>query len=53
MAVGGPDEVTERCNALLDAGLDGLTFNMLAADGHDPDAVAFAGEVLGKVLASR
>ena len=52
MAVGGPDEVTERCNALLDAGLDGLTFNM-PADGHDPDAVAFAGEVLGKVMASR
>ncbi|MEA3077992.1 MAG: hypothetical protein QOF60_2900 [Actinomycetota bacterium] len=52
MAVGGPDEVTERCHALLDAGLDGLTFNM-PADAHDLDAVAFAGEVLGKVIASR
>jgi alkanesulfonate monooxygenase SsuD/methylene tetrahydromethanopterin reductase-like flavin-dependent oxidoreductase (luciferase family) len=48
--VGGPDEVGERCRAHREAGLDGLTFNM-PTDGHLPDAVAFAGEVVAKALA--
>ena len=45
--VGGPDEVGEQVRHLLDLGLDGVTVN-LPADGHDPEAVAFAGEVLAK-----
>ena len=47
--VGDADEVAARCRAFLDLGLDGLTFN-LPADGHDPDAVAFAGEVVTKAV---
>jgi alkanesulfonate monooxygenase SsuD/methylene tetrahydromethanopterin reductase-like flavin-dependent oxidoreductase (luciferase family) len=43
--VGDPDEVGERCQAFLALGLDGLTVNM-PTDGHDVDAVAFAGEVI-------
>jgi F420-dependent oxidoreductase-like protein len=46
--IGGPDEVAEQTQALLDAGLDGLIFNLPAA--HDPENVAAAAEVLGKVL---
>lgn len=51
MAIGDPDTVGERCEAILAAGLDGLTFNM-PADAHDLDSVAFAGEVLSSVMAS-
>jgi F420-dependent oxidoreductase-like protein len=47
--VGGPDEVGERCRAFLDLGLDGLAFNM-PSDGLDLDAVAHAGEVVGKAM---
>ncbi len=41
--------VGEQVRGLLDVGMDGLTVN-LPTDGHDPEAVAFAGEVLGKAL---
>jgi len=47
--IGDPDEVAEQAQALLDAGLDGLIFNLPTAQNLDD--VAFAGEVLGKVLA--
>jgi alkanesulfonate monooxygenase SsuD/methylene tetrahydromethanopterin reductase-like flavin-dependent oxidoreductase (luciferase family) len=50
--VGDPDTVVERCEAILAAGLDGLTFN-LPADAHDLESVAFAGEILSSVMASR
>jgi F420-dependent oxidoreductase-like protein len=49
-ALGDPDEVGERIAALLALGLDGVTFNMVA-DGHDVDAVSFAGEVVSKAVA--
>jgi F420-dependent oxidoreductase-like protein len=49
--VGGPERVTEEVHALLDAGLDGLMFNLPDAD--DPDTVALGGEVLTKVLSDR
>jgi F420-dependent oxidoreductase-like protein len=45
--LGDPDEVGEQAQAFLDAGLDGLIFNLPAPS---PDDVAFAGEVLAKVL---
>ncbi len=48
--VGDADAVAERVHELLALGLDGVTFNM-PADGWQPDAVAFAGEVLTKALA--
>jgi F420-dependent oxidoreductase-like protein len=47
--LGGPDEVGEQVQAFLDAGLDGVIFNL--PNAHVLDDVAFAGEVLSKVLA--
>jgi F420-dependent oxidoreductase-like protein len=44
VAVGTPDQVTEQVGELLDAGLDGLIFNML--DAHDIEPVALAGKTL-------
>ncbi|MEA2686554.1 MAG: hypothetical protein QOE93_1749 [Actinomycetota bacterium] len=46
--VGGPDKVAEDVTALLDAGLDGLIFNL--PDGDDLETVALAGKVLSGVL---
>ncbi|HEY8200313.1 MAG TPA: LLM class F420-dependent oxidoreductase [Actinomycetota bacterium] len=45
--VGGPDEVAEQVQPYLDAGLDGMIFNLAEVT---PEAVALAGEVLGGVL---
>jgi F420-dependent oxidoreductase-like protein len=46
--VGTPDVVAEQARTYLDAGLDGLFFNM--PDVYDLDAVALAGTTLGSVL---
>jgi F420-dependent oxidoreductase-like protein len=51
MLVGDPDEVAERAQELLDAGLDGLIFNM--PDVYDLESVALAGETLSRVVATR
>jgi F420-dependent oxidoreductase-like protein len=48
LLVGGPDEVGEQVRAYLDAGLDGMIFNL--PDAHDLDRVKLAGEVLSKAL---
>ncbi len=50
MLWGDPDEVAGRAREVLATGLDGLVVN-LVADADDTDAVALAGETLGKVLA--
>lgn len=42
--VGGPDRVAEQAQKLLDAGLDGLIFNMPHME--DPDAIELAGRTL-------
>jgi F420-dependent oxidoreductase-like protein len=42
--VGGPDRVAEQAQKLLDAGLDGLIFNMPHME--DPEAIALAGQTL-------
>ena len=47
--LGDADEIGAQVNELLDAGLDGLVFNM--PDVHDLDAVALAGDVLRPLLA--
>jgi F420-dependent oxidoreductase-like protein len=47
--VGDADAAGEQLQAVLALGLDGFTFNM-PADGWEPDAVAFAGEVVNKAL---
>jgi alkanesulfonate monooxygenase SsuD/methylene tetrahydromethanopterin reductase-like flavin-dependent oxidoreductase (luciferase family) len=46
--IGGPDEIAGEVKALLDAGLDGLIFNML--DSHNPEAVELAGSILKPLL---
>jgi F420-dependent oxidoreductase-like protein len=47
--VGDPEEVAEKAQGLLDAGLDGLIFNMWRAQDLEP--VALAGQTLSKLLA--
>jgi F420-dependent oxidoreductase-like protein len=45
MTWGDPDEVGEQVQDLLATGLDGVVFNM-PADGHEVEAVQFAGQTL-------
>jgi alkanesulfonate monooxygenase SsuD/methylene tetrahydromethanopterin reductase-like flavin-dependent oxidoreductase (luciferase family) len=49
--IGGPDHVAEQAQALLDAGLDGLTFSMPQV--HDLEQVALAGETLSALIGTR
>jgi F420-dependent oxidoreductase-like protein len=44
LMVGGPDRVAEQAQQLLDAGLDGLIFNMPHME--DPEAIELAGRTL-------
>ena len=46
---GDPDSVSEQVGRYLDAGLDGLVFNM--HDAQDLDPVRLAGETLTAMLA--
>ena len=48
--VGGPDEIAAEVKLLLDAGLDGLIFNLPDAD--DLEAVALAGSILRPLLSA-
>jgi len=49
MVTGDPDTVGEWLGELLDLGLDGIVVN-LPANGHDPEIVALAGQVISKLL---
>jgi F420-dependent oxidoreductase-like protein len=46
--VGDPDSIAEQIATLLDAGLDGIVFNM--PDAHDIEQVELAGEILRPLL---
>jgi alkanesulfonate monooxygenase SsuD/methylene tetrahydromethanopterin reductase-like flavin-dependent oxidoreductase (luciferase family) len=48
MIIGDRDAVAEQVQELLDAGLDGVIFNL--PDAHDLESVALAGEILATVL---
>jgi alkanesulfonate monooxygenase SsuD/methylene tetrahydromethanopterin reductase-like flavin-dependent oxidoreductase (luciferase family) len=48
--VGTPDTVSEQARAYLDAGLDGLFFNM--PDVYDLESVALAGKTLSSVVSA-
>jgi F420-dependent oxidoreductase-like protein len=48
VTVGDPDTVLEKAASLLDAGLDGLIFNM--PDAYDLDTVVLAGQTLSRGL---
>jgi len=49
MVTGDPDTVGEWLGELLDLGLDGIVVN-LPANGHDPEVVALAGQVVSKLV---
>jgi F420-dependent oxidoreductase-like protein len=49
--IGSPDAVAEQAQALLDAGLDGLLFNM--PDAHDLEPVELAGATLAPLFERR
>lgn len=49
VVAGDPDAVREQVGAYLDAGLDGLVFNM--HDAQDLDPVHLAGETLASMFA--
>ena len=46
---GDPDSVGEQVQAMLDAGLDGVTLN-LATVGHETDSIALAAETLSPLI---
>lgn len=49
MTLGGPDEIGEAIQELVDVGIDGVTLN-LAANAHDPELIALAGETVGAII---
>src|SRR5215210_8383043 len=49
--VGDPDTVAEKCNELLEAGLDGLIFN--SPEAHDLETVQLIGQTLSPLVAER
>lgn len=49
-AAATPAELIAALGRLLASGLDGIVVNMIA-DGHDPEAVALAGQTLTKAMA--
>jgi alkanesulfonate monooxygenase SsuD/methylene tetrahydromethanopterin reductase-like flavin-dependent oxidoreductase (luciferase family) len=51
LTVGDPDEVAHQADALLDAGLDGLVFNL--PDVDDLETVTLAGQTLAALAARR
>ncbi|MFT5203502.1 MAG: F420-dependent oxidoreductase-like protein [Candidatus Aldehydirespiratoraceae bacterium] len=51
MTVGGPDEISAAIQELVDAGIDGVTLN-LVANAHDPELIALAGKTASAVLPS-
>lgn len=46
---GDPDGVAEQVQAMLDAGLDGITLNLVTV-GHDIDSIALAAETLSPLI---
>jgi F420-dependent oxidoreductase-like protein len=49
MVSGGPDDVGESIRELVDAGIDGITLNLMA-NAHDHEMIALAGEVVGAAI---
>ena len=49
MTLGDPDEIGAAMRELVDLGIDGVTLN-LAANAHDPEMVALAGETVSAAL---
>ncbi|GJM39028.1 MAG: putative luciferase-like oxidoreductase [Acidimicrobiales bacterium] len=49
LTYGGPDEVAEQVREMIDAGLDGVTVN-LVSNGHNPEMVELAGRTLDAAI---
>jgi len=49
MTLGGPDEIGQAIQDLIDAGIDGVTLN-LAANAHDPEMIALAAETADSII---
>jgi F420-dependent oxidoreductase-like protein len=49
LTVGDPDEIGAAIRELVDLGIDGITLN-LAANAHDPEMIALAGQVATAAL---
>ncbi|MDJ0788243.1 MAG: LLM class F420-dependent oxidoreductase [Myxococcota bacterium] len=49
IVMGDPDTVCARIHELIATGLDGIVVN-LPANGHEPEAIRLAGQVLGAAL---
>ena len=49
MTLGDPDEVGAAIRELVELGIDGVTL-ILAANTHDPEMIALAGEVANAAL---
>ena len=49
MTIGDPDEIGAAIQELVELGVDGITLN-LAANAHDPEMIALAGQTVGAVL---
>ncbi len=49
MTMGDPDEIGAAVRELLDLGIDGITLN-LAANAHDPEMIALAGETVSRAI---
>jgi alkanesulfonate monooxygenase SsuD/methylene tetrahydromethanopterin reductase-like flavin-dependent oxidoreductase (luciferase family) len=49
MTLGDPDEVGAAIRELVEFGIDGVTL-ILAANTHDPEMIALAGEVANAAL---
>jgi F420-dependent oxidoreductase-like protein len=49
LTIGSPDDIGEALQALADAGLDGITLN-LVANAHQPEMIALAGSTAKKIF---
>ncbi|MDW3219692.1 MAG: LLM class F420-dependent oxidoreductase [Acidimicrobiales bacterium] len=49
LTYGGPDEVAEQVREMIDAGIDGVTVN-LVSNGHNPEMVELAGRTLDAAI---
>ena len=49
MTMGDPDEIGAAIRELMDLGIDGITLN-LAANAHDPEMIALAGETVSRAI---
>jgi F420-dependent oxidoreductase-like protein len=50
LAIGDPDAIGERAQALADVGIEGMTISL--PDVHDPESIELAGKAIGSVFSA-